>query len=131
MPKFGESSLKNLSTCHPNLQRLANEVIKYVDHTITCGHRGQAEQDKAFAEGKSKLKWPNGEHNKLPSMAIDIAPYPIDWNDAEAFTLLAGVYYGVACMLGIKICLGIDWDGDFKTTEHKFKDRPHIELKGE
>lgn len=128
MPKFGKQSQANLATCHPDLQSLANEVIKYVDHSVTCGHRGQAEQDKAFAEGKSKLKFPNGEHNKLPSRAIDVAPFPINWNDSEAFTLLSGVYFGVASMLGIKIRLGIDWDGDFNVLEHSFKDRPHIEL---
>jgi len=131
MPKFGSTSMKNLSSCHPNLQRLATEVIKYVDHCITCGHRDQVAQDKAFAEGKSKLKWPNGEHNRIPSNAMDVAPYLTDWNDTESFTLLAGMYYGIACTMGIKIRLGIDWDGDFKTSDHKFKDRPHIELKGE
>ena len=128
MPVFGKVSKANLASCHPDLQRLANEVIKYVDHSITCGHRGQDEQHKAFVEGKSKLDWPKGEHNKLPSMALDFAPYPINWNDAEAFTLLAGVYFGVACALGIKVRLGIDWDGDFNILEHSFKDRPHIEL---
>ena len=98
MPKFGKVSTQNLSTCHGALQRLANEVIKYVDHSITCGHRGQAEQDKAVAAGNSTVKWPNGKHNKTPSEAIDVAPYPINWDDAEAFTLVAGVYFGVAAM---------------------------------
>lgn len=129
MPTFGKTSQANLATCHPDLQRLANEVIKHVDHSITCGHRGQVEQHRAFVEGKSKLDWPKGEHNKLPSNAIDVAPYPLDWNDAEAFTLLAGIYYGVAAMMGINIRLGADWDGDLNIREHSFKDRPHIELR--
>lgn len=128
MPTFGKQSQVNLATCHPDLQRLMNEAIKHVDFSITCGHRGQAEQDKAFAEGKSKLKWPNGEHNKLPSCAVDVAPYPLNWNDTEAFTLLSGVILGIAKMINIKIRLGADWDGDFNTLEHSFKDRPHIEL---
>lgn len=128
MPTFGKVSADNLATCHPDLQRLMNEVIKHADCSITCGHRGQAAQDKAVAEGKSKLKWPNGQHNKLPSRAVDVAPYPLNWNDTESFTLLAGVIYGVACMMGIKIRLGADWDGDFNTLEHSFKDRPHVEL---
>ena len=128
MPTFGKTSATNLATCHTDLQRLMNEVIKHVDCSITCGYRGQAAQDKAFAEGKSKLKYPNGEHNKMPSRAVDVAPYPLNWNDAEAFTLLAGVIYGIACTMGIKIRLGADWDGDFNTIEHSFKDRPHIQL---
>lgn len=128
MPSFGKTSAANLATCHPDLQRLMNEVIKHVDCSITCGHRGQVAQDKAFAEGKSKLKYPNGEHNKVPSNAVDVAPYPLNWNDAEAFTLLAGVIYGIACTMGIKIRLGADWDGDFNMLEHRFCDRPHVEL---
>jgi|SRR6185369_4630641 len=128
MPSFGKESLAQLATCDPELQLLMNEVIKYVDCSITCGHRGQAAQDKAFADGNSKLKWPNGKHNSLPSKAVDVAPYPLNWNDTEAFTLLSGVIYGVACTMGIKIRLGADWDGDFNTLEHSFKDRPHLEL---
>jgi hypothetical protein len=31
-------------------------------------------------------------------------------------------------MMGIKIRIGSDWDGDFNILEHSFKDRPHIEL---
>ncbi len=128
MPTFGATSIANRDTCHPDLIRLADEVIKHVDFSITCGHRGQADQDKAFAEGKSKVKYPNGEHNKMPSKAMDVAPYPVNWNDNEAFTLLSGVFLGVASMMGIKIRIGSDWDGDFNTLEHSFKDRPHIEL---
>jgi len=128
MPSFGKTSSANLATCHPDIQRVLNEAIKYVDFSVTCGHRGQVEQDAAFAAGNSKLKYPNGEHNKTPSNAVDVAPYPLNWNDAEAFTLLSGVIYGVACTMGVKLRLGADWDGDFNTLEHSFKDRPHIEL---
>lgn len=128
MPSFGATSKANLATCHPDLQRVLNEAIKYVDFSVTCGFRNQADQDKAFAEGKSKLKWPNGEHNKQPSRAADVAPSPCDWNDAEAFTLLSGIIYGVACMMGIRMRLGSDWDMDLNIKEHSFKDRPHVEL---
>jgi peptidoglycan LD-endopeptidase CwlK len=129
MPSFGRASQFQLDSCHSDLQKVLKEAIKYVDFSVVCGFRNQADQDKAFAAGNSKLKWPHGEHNHLPSRAVDIAPYPINWNDAEAFTLLSGVIYGIACMMGIKLRLGADWDGDFNTLEHKFKDRPHIELK--
>lgn len=129
MPSFGKESLKHLATLDPKLQRLLNEAIKYVDFTITCGFRNEVDQHKAFVEGKSKLDWPNGQHNKNPSRAVDIAPYPIDWNDGEAFTLLAGIILGISYTMGIPIRVGIDWDSDLVVKEHSFKDRPHIELK--
>lgn len=128
MPSFGLESSRRLAELHPDLQKVMNEAIKYVDFSITCGFRNQVDQHKAFVEGKSKLDWPNGEHNKQPSRAVDVAPYPVNWNDNEAFTLLAGVIYGIACTMGVKLRIGADWDGDFNILEHSFKDRPHIEL---
>ena len=128
MPAFGKASQDRLATCHADIQRLMNEAIKHVDFSITCGHRGQAEQDAAFKAGNSKLKYPQGKHNKTPSLAVDIAPYPLNWSDAEGFTLLAGIIKGISYMMGINIRIGADWDGDLNTVEHSFKDRPHIEL---
>lgn len=129
MPSFGAESLRHLATLDPKLQRLLNEAIKYVDFTITCGFRNQEDQHKAFLAGNSKLDWPDGQHNKSPSRAVDVAPYPIDWNDAEAFTLLSGIILGISYTMGIPIRIGIDWDSDLVVKEHSFKDRPHIELK--
>lgn len=64
MPKFGTRSRSNLETCHENLQKLFNEVIKHYDCSVICGHRGQQEQDQAFHDGRSKLKFPQSKHNK-------------------------------------------------------------------
>ncbi len=132
MPSFGEVSAKRLAECHPDLQRLFNEVVKHVDCTVICGHRGQKEQDQAFADGRSKLKWPNGNHNKVPSMAVDVAPYypgtKIRWDDAKGFIHFAGFVRGVASQMGIKIRSGADWDNDFDLLDNKFNDLPHFEL---
>jgi peptidoglycan L-alanyl-D-glutamate endopeptidase CwlK len=120
MPSFSDSSKSKLSTCHPKLQALFNEVIKYRDCIILCGHRGQAEQIEAYQNGRSKVKWPNSKHNKKPSLAVDVAPYPIDWQDKERFIRFAGFVEGVASQMGIKI----KWGGDFST----FFDGPHFQL---
>lgn len=132
MAKFGKASLEKLATCHPDLQRLFSEVIKHVDCTIICGHRGQKEQDAAFAAGNSKKKWPNGEHNKLPSRAVDVMPYPVDWSDSPAnvehLNYFAGIVQGIALSMGIKIRWGHDWDKDLQPDEKGLVDRPHYEL---
>jgi hypothetical protein len=129
MPSFGAESKRHLATLDPQLQRLMNEAIKHIDFSITCGYRGKEDQDKAYREGKSKVQWPNGKHNTNPSKAVDIAPYPIDWSDAEAFTYLAGIIKGISLMMNIPIICGIDWDNDGATNDHKFKDRPHVQLR--
>ncbi len=48
MPQFGRRSKEQLSSCHPDLQKLFNEVIKHYDCTILEGHRSNEDQLKAF-----------------------------------------------------------------------------------
>lgn len=128
MSKFGQSSIDRLSTCHPDLQKLFNEVVKNYDCSVICGHRGKDEQDAAVKAGNSKLSWPNSKHNVLPSNAVDVVPFPIDWNDINRFYHFAGFVLATANQLGIKVRFGADWDGDLNFKEEKFKDLPHWEL---
>lgn len=128
MPSFSKSSKKQLETCHPILQEILNEVIKYVDFKILEGHRTEELQNLYYEQGKSKLKFPNSKHNKLPSLAVDIAPWPIDWNDKTRFYFLAGVVKGIASAKGYKIRHGGDWDSDNDFKDQTFFDLPHFEL---
>lgn len=116
---FGKKSLERLSECHPDLQAIANELIKEIDVTVLCGHRGEKEQAAAFIAGKSKLQWPRSKHNKTPSEAMDIAPYPVSWTDIGRFQDMCIRIERIAKQLGIKIRLGKDFS---------FKDWPHVEL---
>ena len=129
MPYFGKSSNKRLSTCDDRLQKVFNEVIKHVDCSVLCGHRGKDDQNKAYKEGKSKAKYPDGRHNRQPSLAVDVSPYTIDWKDLERQTLCAGFVLGIAKQMGINLIWGNDWDGDFETKDTGLKDYPHFELK--
>ncbi len=128
MKQFSPASAAKLSTCHPALQAVFNQVLQSFDCTILEGHRDQATQDKAFAEGKSKLKWPNGEHNKIPSMAVDVAPYPIDWSDKVRFYYFAGHVVATARSMGIEIRFGGDWNRDTQLKNETFLDLVHFEL---
>lgn len=128
MAKFSKTSADRLATCHLDLQRLFNEVIVHQDCTIACGRRGETEQDEAFRTGKSKVRFPNSNHNSDPSLAVDVVPYPVDWNDKNRFYMFVGLVRGIAAMLGIKIRCGADWDGDFEIKDQNFHDLPHFEL---
>jgi len=77
------------------------------------------EQNKAFNEGKSQLKFPLSKHNKYPSLAVDVAPYPIDWENIERFKDFVAYVKGVAKGLGIEVKSGSDFS---------FKDYPHWEV---
>lgn len=128
MPQFSKKSNDRLATCHSDLIRLFNEVVKHFDCTILQGHRGEEEQNKAFNEGKSQLQWPNGNHNAMPSNAVDVIPYPIDWGDRERMSYFAGVVKGIGESMGIKIRWGGDWDNDTQVKDNRFDDLVHFEL---
>ena len=129
MPKFSKKSKAKLNTCDKRLIELFNKVVKKFDCTIIEGHRSKDRQNKLFDEGKSKLQYPNGKHNATPSMAVDVAPYPIDWNDRERFTYFAGYVVGIAYQMGLKIRGGGDWDMDTQVKDNNFDDLPHFEIK--
>ena len=129
MPSFGKKSRENLSTCHEDLQKVFNEVIKHVDCSVLEGHRDERTQEKLYAEGKTKGRYPLGRHNAKPSRAVDVVPYPIDWNDRERFHLFSGFVLGLARGMGITLRWGGDWNMNFEVDDNKFDDFPHFELR--
>ena len=129
MAKFGKRSKERLATCDKRLQKVFNEIIKYVDCSVLEGHRSQERQDKLYGEGKTKVKYPNGRHNSDPSRAVDITPWPIDWDDRERQTLFAGFVLGISRSMGIKLRWGGDWNMDFNVGDNQFDDFPHFEIR--
>jgi peptidoglycan L-alanyl-D-glutamate endopeptidase CwlK len=128
MPKFSKSSLDKLYTCDERLIQLFKIIIQYYDCTILEGHRNEEDQNQAFKEGKSKLRFPDSLHNRIPSLAIDVAPHPIDWSNRNSFYHFAGFVLGVARQMGLNIRWGGDWNQDNKIEKQQFDDLPHFEL---
>ena len=130
MYKFSNRSLQKLNTCTSSLQDLFNEVIKGFDCTIVEGHRPKEKQNEYFDKGKSRIRYPNGKHNRYPSQAVDVAPYlngSVSW-DMRHCLYFAGVVMGTARMMGIKIRGGSDWDMDNEAiTDQDFQDLVHYE----
>lgn len=125
---YSAASRSRLVTCDPRLIGVFERVIEIVDCTIIEGHRDEARQNEMFRTGKSQIRWPDGKHNPLPSLAIDAAPYPIDWKDRERATLFAGVVLGVASQIGVTLRWGGDWDSDFQVNDNNFDDLWHFEI---
>lgn len=134
MPKFSNQSLERLYTCHTDLQLLFNTVIEDFDCTIICGHRDAEAQNEAYRTGNSKLRYPQSKHNTVPSIAVDVAPYPIDWNDLRRFCYFAGFVVATShwCYaegsMKHKIRWGGDWDMDTQLKDNRFNDLVHFEL---
>lgn len=128
MPSFSRASKERLGTCDLRLQNLFNEVIKHFDCTIVCGYRDKDSQDAAFKAKASTVEWPNSKHNSSPSLAVDVVPSPIDWEDTRRFYMFVGIVRGIAAEMGIPIRCGADWDGDMEIKDQNFHDLPHFEL---
>ena len=137
MPSFSKASSARLSGCHPDLQAIFSEVVKRFDCTVMTGHRDKATQNRLKDEGKSQLSWPLSRHNAMPSMAADVAPYPIDWDDMARFNYFAGFVMGVARQLkesgkiSHDVRWGGDWDMDTQVKDNSFDDLVHFELVSE
>lgn len=132
MPKFSAASEKQLATCHPRLVLVLREAIKYYDFSVVEGHRGKVAQNIAYKRGASQLPWPLGNHNKTPSDAADLAPYPADWKEGEKphlrFATMMGVILVCSIQLGIKVRFGQDWNRNLDQRDETFLDYGHVEL---
>lgn len=134
MPVFGKDSFSKISTCHIDLQVLFFEVVKHFNCQVLEGYRNQADQEKAFKEGNSQLHYPHGKHNQNPSLAADVAPYPVDWKNLKRFYWFAGFVLGIAQKLKDEgkithsIRYGGDWNQNMNIDDENFKDLVHFEL---
>jgi len=128
VPTFSDRSRSILHTCDSRLQTIFTRVVRDFDCTIVSGHRTEEEQNNLFHRNLSQLKWPHSKHNRKPSLAIDVYPYPIDWSDRDRFHYFAGFVMGRAIQLGYKIRWGGDWDGDWQVRDNVFDDLGHFEL---
>jgi len=135
MPKFSQASFSKLSSCHIDLQVLFYEVIKNFDCTILEGHRDEKEQEEAFLKGNTKIHWPYGKHNKIPSMAVDVIPYPVNFDDAKLHIWFGGYVQGIAQRLkdegkmSHSVRWGGAWDGLGKLDRPgQLNDAVHFEL---
>ena len=128
MARFGNESIARLETCHSRLQTLFREVVTSFDCKIECGYRGEEEQNAAFRNNRSTKKFPDSKHNTQPSIAVDVIPYPVDWENISRFYFFGGYVKAKAESMGILIRWGGDWDGHTLTDDQKFLDLPHFEL---
>lgn len=116
--KLGTRSLQNLSGVHPDLVAVVKRAIEItgVDFTVIEGIRNISRQRELYKAGKSTTM--NSRH--ITGHAVDMVPWPVDWNDLERFEVMSEAMKSAAEELEIPIV----WGGDWKS----FYDAPHFEL---
>jgi peptidoglycan L-alanyl-D-glutamate endopeptidase CwlK len=103
------------------------------DVSLITGHRNQHDQNEAYyaTPQRSKLPWPKGKHNQLPSLAVDFQPYPYPARNEKLWASLAyvaGSARQYALSKGVVLRWGGDWDGDGDLTDQNFDDLFHLEI---
>lgn len=125
---FGPRSLKARKELHPLLQKIVDEVIKVTDFTILDAQRGRAEQERAKRGGYSQASFGQSAHNYKPAVAMDLVPYPLDYDDLESFRKLAKAIMAEAKKQKVPLRWGADWDMDGQWKDESFLDWGHFEL---
>jgi peptidoglycan L-alanyl-D-glutamate endopeptidase CwlK len=136
---FSDRSLNNLKGVHPKLVAVVKRALELstIDFTVLEGVRSQARQDELWAQGRTKpgqvVTWvqTSGTHGIQADgfgHAVDLAPYPIDWNNFKRFDQLANTMFIAAKELNVTLRWGGDWDMDSVIHERGESDSPHYEL---
>lgn len=116
--KLGTRSRQNLSGVHPDMVAVVERALELseVDFTVIEGVRNIERQRQLLADGKSTTL----KSRHLTGHAVDMVPWPVDWEDLERFEAMAKAMKAAAKELEVPII----WGGDWKS----FYDAPHFEL---
>lgn len=120
--------MRELNVLHPTLQKKLKKMLKkcgkkglYIGFSST--HRGKAEQDSLYAQGRTKpgsivtnVKYPYSNHNWYIAADFYRADGKGAYDDSDGFFAKVGA---------VAKSVGLEWGGDWTG----FVDKPHIQLK--
>lgn len=136
--RLGFRSRQKLEGVHPKLVAVVERAIELTtqDFMVLEGVRTLARQQQLYDQGRKTagpiVTWTmNSRH--LPGKdglgrAVDLVPFPVDWNSTAKFDAIANAMFAAAKELGVKLRYGGDWDGDGKRRERGETDSPHFEI---
>ena len=140
--KLSERSLNSLKGVNPSLVKVVERAIELTeqDFLVLEGVRSKEQCYINYGKGRtvaqcsakgvptkyaqpslSKVTWLNNPlaSKHVTGNAIDLVPYPIDWNTISKFTTISKAMKQAAKELGVDL----EWGGDWTK-----KDYPHFEL---
>jgi peptidoglycan LD-endopeptidase CwlK len=137
---FGLSSQSRakMNGVHPDLVRVVERAITLttVDFSVLEGVRTLKRQQELYAQGRTKpgpkVTWTmNSKHRAQVDgfgHAVDLVPYPLDWNATSKFAAISKAMMAAAKDVGVKVRWGGNWDGDDRPGEKGEFDGPHFEI---
>ena len=149
--KLSVTSLKRLEGVKKSLKNVVLRAIEIseVDFTVLEGVRTKEQAYINYGKGRTaaqlqakgvptkyaqpklaKVTWLNNPlgSKHMTGDAVDLAPYPIDWNDLKRFDQVAEAMFKAAKELNVPIRWGADWDNDGIFREKGETDSPHFEI---
>lgn len=125
-----KTSKERLGTVDSRLQEIVQIAQKRWKINVIEGHRSLKRQKQLYRAGKTKIDGEErlSKHNHTPSLAVDLAPKPVDWQDLDRFRRFGEYVLGVADALGYEVRWGGDWDRDGDLADQSFNDLVHFEL---
>jgi peptidoglycan L-alanyl-D-glutamate endopeptidase CwlK len=136
--KLSQKSIDRLRGVHPDLIAVVKQAIEITtqDFSVLCGVRTAEEQAELYAQGRTKpgnvVTW-TLKTKHVPGAdgfghAVDLVPYPLDWNDLSKFDAISIAMMRASEELGVTIRWGADWDMDGLARERGESDSPHFEI---
>ena len=131
--KLGKTSLARLQGVDETLVNVVKRAIEIseVDFTVMEGVRTLERQRELYAKGRTapgKIVTWTMKSRHIEGKAVDLVPYPLDWNDLEKFNKIKDAMFQAARELDVNLRWGADWDGDGKYREKGEYDSPHFEI---
>jgi peptidoglycan L-alanyl-D-glutamate endopeptidase CwlK len=151
--RLGRRSLERLQQVHHPLVCVVLRAIQISgqDFSVLEGVRTDARQRELYGQGRSakelaskgvdpalarplmnKVTWTLKSNHFVQAdgsgHAVDLVPYPIDWDTLSKFDAIADAMFQAADELDVALRWGADWDQDGKRRERGESDSPHFEL---
>lgn len=152
--RLSNQSRGRLAGVHPDLQRVVMRAIEISDQDFMVleGVRTPERQRELYGQGRTaqqlkvagvdpklakpglnKVTWTLKSNHFVQAAtgkghAVDLVPFPVDWNDLKKFDAMADAMKRAAKEVGVTIRWGADWDADGKPREKGESDSPHFEL---
>ena len=135
---LGPRSRANLAGVHPDLVRVVEHAIQITrqDFFVVEGVRTPERQSELYAQGRTApgpvVTWTKTSRHFRGvdgyGRAVDLVPWPIDWNTPAKFDAIYAAMMAAAEEAGVAVRSGMDWDGDGNPRERGESDSPHFEL---
>lgn len=136
--QLGTRSRRNLAGVHPHLVGVVERAIELTaqDFAVIEGVRTLDRQRDLYAQGRTEpgpiVTWTMRSRHFVHAdgygHAVDLVPWPVDWDDLTKFESIATAMFSAAQELGVALRWGADWDQDGQPRERGESDSPHFEL---